>query len=558
MVLLITAALVPAVLTPKDMRDFAAQLLGAITFTSNVVLWTQTGYFAAPAVTKPLLHMWSLSLEEQYYLLVPIAMVLLPRKWWKSTVWTVFAISLALCLAFSASKPGATFFLLPTRAWELLLGCLAALGALPSSMPAFARRATWPAVAVIVLLPVFPCGLPHPGVDALAVCMATLVVLCAAHPHLGVNPISRALARLGDMSYSLYLVHWPLGALAASVWLTGQPQEARWALLAATFPASWLLYRYVEMPARKAPASRRILLLLAAGTAVLVVVALALYQAGSRDAKLDEAGGGNLGLADTCEYADAFSNRRECRTSESPRMMLWGDSQAMHLADGLAGFEGGVVQATKTTCGPLLGLSALREQARYDQTWARGCVSFNDSVLDHLKTASHIEVVVLSSWFSQYLEGGALIRDGAGLVDGTTNPGRAFKALQSTAVALRSIGKRVILVGPAPSSGFDVARCLDAARLGKVRLGMDSATCEISEEKFKENFSGVLRLLDRIERENVVPVIRLDRSLCSAGKCVVQEGQTPLYVDGGHFSHAGSRIVGTKLQLATRAFAQAR
>ena len=556
-VLLLTALLSFVVLTPKDARDFSAQLVGAVTFTSNVVLWMQTGYFAGPAATKPLLHMWSLSIEEQYYLFLPMVMVLVPAKSWGRTIGVAFAASLCLCLVLVASKPGATFFLLPTRAWELLLGSLGALGIGGTRLNDMARRLTWPAALVIFTLPFLPTGFPHPGIDALTVCFATLMLLLGQHEALNENVVSKGLARIGDMSYSAYLVHWPMGALASSVWLTEVPQWVRLALLGATFLFGWLLYRYVENPGRRAPPTRRNLFFLAAGTVGILLTALIVFLL-SVGSEAEEAGGGNLGLSVLCEYGETFSNKAQCRNAGAPRVMVWGDSQAMHLVDALATVPGGLVQATKTTCGPLLGTSAYRTTDQYNRSWAEGCISFNDSVLSYLKTANSVEVVVLSSLFSQYLAGDALVRDGRGYTDTTGDADRAFQALKATVEAVHGLGKRAILVAPPPSGNFDIGRCLDARRLRKLRLGSDAPLCEIVDEKYRQNSSALLSLINRIERERVVPVVRLDQILCKNGKCAVQIDDVPLYVDHVHLSHAGSRALGVRVDLPDRIGTEAR
>lgn len=122
-----TALLSTLFLTGPEMRDFTWQLLGAVTFTGNIALWMQTGYFEGAANLKPLLHVWSLAIEEQYYLLLPAALVVTPRRYWRMGVLMVVAFSVALCLALLPTKPGAVFYLLPARAWELGLGSLGVL-----------------------------------------------------------------------------------------------------------------------------------------------------------------------------------------------------------------------------------------------------------------------------------------------------------------------------------------------------------------------------------------------------------------------------------------------
>ncbi len=119
---LATAVAAPWFLNQQELRDFAMQIAGAVTFTGNIVLWQQTGYFEGAGDLKPLLHVWSLAIEEQYYFLLPAALLFTRPSRWMPGVMAILVISLGLCIAGRTWKPIATFYLLPTRAWELLWG----------------------------------------------------------------------------------------------------------------------------------------------------------------------------------------------------------------------------------------------------------------------------------------------------------------------------------------------------------------------------------------------------------------------------------------------------
>ena len=110
-------------LTPSGVRA-TEQLWGAVTFTGNIVLWRQGSYFGGEAELKPLLHTWSLAIEEQYYLALPVALYFIPVRHWLKSVLLVLVASAVLCMAVMAWKPDVAFYMFPTRAWELAVGSL--------------------------------------------------------------------------------------------------------------------------------------------------------------------------------------------------------------------------------------------------------------------------------------------------------------------------------------------------------------------------------------------------------------------------------------------------
>jgi peptidoglycan/LPS O-acetylase OafA/YrhL len=116
-------------LLPEDMKDFSQSLLAVSVFASNILFWRESGYFDSAAELKPLLHTWSLAVEEQYYMLFPLFLMAtwrFGRRWILGSLIAVALASLALAQWGSLVKPAATFYLLPTRVWELLIGAFAA------------------------------------------------------------------------------------------------------------------------------------------------------------------------------------------------------------------------------------------------------------------------------------------------------------------------------------------------------------------------------------------------------------------------------------------------
>lgn len=552
-------------LVQSELADYMWQLLGAVTFTGNIALWMQTGYFEGAADLKPLLHVWSLSIEEQYYLLMPATLVFLPRRFWVPATIFICIGSLLLCLILAPIKPGATFYLLPTRAWELALGSLGVLVLTDSGLGRWMAKLFWPAIIALIGVPLFPTGAPHPGIDALIVCLATLIVILRRHPRVFEIRAMRPLVWFGDISYSLYLVHWPLFAYASNAWVSPIPDGVRLALVVLSCVLAWMLYRWVEQPLRHASIriDRRFVLMTVAASIGLLAIACALIVSKKHvsDDDLAYKMRANVGLNAACEYSRGFSAEPECQTSATPRMLIWGDSTAMHLVEGIqASTNDGLLQATRSVCGPFLGLSKYDQSGTYNREWAKGCVNFTDDVLAYLATQPSIEIVVLASFYGQYLPPNRVVSrassgDGEfdGFADSVATEDAAVRALSATIRAVRGMGKRVVLVAPPPSTlDVNYGRCVQLKNSGRAVLGADYPSCEISESRYRAAWAPVRALLDRVASEADVAEFHFDSVLCDGAICTVEMAGVSIYRDGGHLSYAGSRLLGEQLQLANR------
>lgn len=560
---LVTALLAPFFLASSEMVDFQAQMLGAVTFTANIVLWRQSGYFEGAAELKPLLHVWSLAIEEQYYFLLPAVFVFIPRRFWLRTAILAFIVSLVLCFFMLQRKPIATFYLLPTRGWELTIGSIGALLVVGDRLHHLLKTMFWPALAALLVLPFMQLETNHPGPGAMLICLATLVLILRKHPLLSNGMGMHGLSRVGDMSYSLYLVHWPLFAFLNNVWIgeTGgeQPTETRVALIALSLVLAYLLNRYVEEPIRRANvrAKSRILFRAVATSLGLIGITAGIAQgvASTKDyAHLKRV---NYGFGVACEFSENFEPISECRNSDNPEMLFWGDSFAMHLVPGILGVKGvapPIVQATRSVCGPLIGIAAQNDR-RYDRKWGESCIHFTDSVIDYLKRTNSVKVVVLSSPFEQFVnkDWRLLKRDDQ---DGTYESvdaglAEAVAGLKRTADAVRAMGKRVVVIAPPPGSGFDVGRCIE--RLERKLPTMSVAQgCMINMNAYRKHRGRVLDLMQVLAQQADIEVISFDSYLCDSVSCKTYIDGTFIYRDSGHFSHEGSVFMANAMSLVEK------
>lgn len=562
------AVCAPWFLNQQELRDFATQVMGAVTFTGNIVLWQQTGYFEGAGDLKPLLHVWSLALEEQYYFLLPAALLFTRPTRWMLGVVAVLVLSLTLCLVGGYIKPVATFYLLPTRAWELLLGSVGALWLLRGQTTPQSAISRWirllfvPALLCLLVLPFVAAVGNHPGLNAMLVCLATLVVilrnssqLCAAWP-------TRWLAHIGDFSYSLYLVHWPVIAFMKNAWVGSTPDlplALRMLALVLSFVLAYLLFRFVEYPVHKSQLkfSKRLLAKVMFTSATLMTVTPLAIQA--RPARMDfvQIRQTNYGLSERCDSGVPFAPKPACQSGDRPTLLVWGDSYAMHLVPGLLQEwkSGAVIQATRSSCGPFLGLAPRRlihpgHGTVMNQQWAQRCIAFNDSVLDFIGTATSVNTVVLSSPFAAYVtpeNHEHVLKIGQGYLAQPVSAAEAQRALERTVAAVRALGKKVVIFAPPPSSDFDIGGCLERQINGAFAFG-GSKGCLIDHADYTNKRANVLDLLDKVTAGADVSVIRFDPQLCHDNVCETMLGGTLIYRDGGHLSITGSEWLAKRMQ----------
>ena len=556
---LVTAILAPFFLTHAELEDLRMQMVGAITFTANIVLWQQSGYFFGAAELKPLLHVWSLSIEEQYYFIFPAMMFFVPRRYWLWMTTLVLVASLALCWWRIGQE--STFYLLPTRAWELMIGSVGALLAVGQRLEQALKLLFWPALVLLLALPLVKFGY-HPGPQAVLICLATIIVILRRPPVLSKGLGVHALSRVGDISYSLYLVHWPIFAFFNNLWFSengaAYPIGIMLGLIALSFLLAYLLNRYVEEPIHRAKikGTRPMLGATLATSISLSLLPVGMLHAFPADKNYAEIRRVPHGLDQACNFEQDFSPIPECRNAQNPDMLVWGDSFAMHLVPGLLGADGGapaMVQATRSTCAPLLGVAVLQEDGWLNKDWAINCIDFNESVIRYLETADSVKTVVVSSPFVNYLDkrlNRLLERDAADGSYRVVDPGPAVAAagLKRTVDRVRALGKRVVVIGPPPTGGFDTGRCLERFESGLPVLGV-ARGCAISRAALRAEQGQVLDFLALVSQEAGVGVIRFDDYLCDDAVCRTDIDGTFLYSDGGHLSHQGSVMLTNSMSI---------
>ena len=371
-------------LTPKELEEYARSMLAAVYSVSNLLFWNESGYFDAPSSLKPLLHTWSLAVEEQFYILFPLVLVLV-RKWFpkrlQAAIWTLSGVTFLLACIWVRRDATAAFFFAPLRAWELLIGTILSQRYLPRIEGAVQRNIA----ALVGILLIFVPSLMYspqtlfPGFTALPPCLGAALLIAAGDTGgsiVGSILSWRPVTFIGLISYSLYLWHWPILVYqTTSSALLNVPQfdkKAKVAVFVVSIIVATLSWRFVETPFRKGkfrPGRRTLAYMTVASLVVLTVAggfivwdhgmpsrypsdALAVSTFSSYD-PTPAFRQGECFIVDPPNKFDDFKPAT-CLAEDATRKhdLLLGDSHAAHLYAGLAAEfpEINISQVTHSGC----------------------------------------------------------------------------------------------------------------------------------------------------------------------------------------------------------------
>ncbi len=562
----IRCCLPPALLWmyPAQLANFGMTVAAVVLFASNILFWRKLDYFASDAEFNPLLHTWSLAIEEQYYIFFPLLLALLWRLGRRAPIVGITVLALGSLALASLNWPRANFYLLPTRAWELLAGSIAAWlhwrglaqGAGPGAVRLAPALSWFGLVLIAYSMLTYDGNTRFPSVLALVPVLGTvLVVLFGAAPQGAGRILSlRPMVGVGLVSYSAYLWHQPLFAFARIRSVNEPSVPLMLGLAALSLALAAFTWRFVEQPFRRRPVpvfARRssVFTASALGGAGLLAMAGVLYLGQGLPGRMAPSGVRFAELDIGARIAAVRSEISNCAEADCPpqTVLLWGDSFAMHLRPALvAGLpdEEALALFGRPFCAPMLGVALTN--AAYPARWSRDCTAFNDSVMEWLRNHPDIHTVVLSSplWL---LGHGVHLRDGTVLTDPMEVRAAVGAALLKTADEVRATGRRLVFVSPPAQNGLNLSAC-PIRRL--IFGGQSEEDCTFAATERSASNQAALALLAEIEVE--LPVLWLDRLLCDGGRCRTRLGNTILYRDTGHFSHEGSRMLGIQFDLMSR------
>ncbi|TCS13225.1 acyltransferase family protein [Caulobacter sp. BK020] len=570
LVTLVTVALAAWIEMPRLLVQTGAAAAASGLFLANVLAAQSPGYFAPSVQQNPLLHLWSLGVEEQFYLVWPALIGLLSLGWLRrartALALGLLAASLALAQILVAGGGGvAAFFHLPARAWEFLAGGVLALGLAP---PAADRRVANLAAASGLLaigwsLIALTEASPFPGVSAVPACLgAALLVWSGQDAAPGATTILRAapVVAVGRVSYALYLWHWPLLVLAADVAQQPLTIVQRLGLMVLSLGLAALTWRFVEQPLRRGPADRPwrrlggLLLLLLAPVAAGATLFLShgLPQRLSPDARalarLEETDV-NPARKACFEQADR-ATPQQCRFGAPPgsqgdQVLVWGDSHADAVTPGVVAWarsrNWSVGEVARGGCPPLVGVR-VRAFGRLD----RGCEAWAARTLERIATDRQLTLVVLAARWPLYRDAPPFydVNSPRVAVDTAGQPGvrpALSAALTATldAIARRRPDLRVVVIGPVPELTLAPPECLAQQR----QLGGRAEVCAWVEAgpPLARATPAEAEIRAAVEDRPGVAVVFPTETLCRHDGCVAVIAGRPIYFDDDHLSASGAR-----------------
>jgi peptidoglycan/LPS O-acetylase OafA/YrhL len=515
-------------LLPAELISLCKNIVAGALFSANLMLLSEVGYFDIAAHTKPLLHLWSLGIEEQFYLVWPLLLCMLPRGRLVVAIAALLLASFALNLAMIGDRPSSAFYLPFTRAWELMAG------ALLTQVPALGQRnkealgASGLALVVASLF-LFDASTPFPGWATLAPVIGTAFLILSEGSLINRTAFEhRTAVNVGLISYPLYLWHWPLLVFAELYRFKPLTDIQRGLLIGATFVLAWLTYKLLELPIRR---SRTVFVrplgVAMAGLAIIAAVPSLGFVPRLPDAIAQMIATPAMGAAwrvHECMLLETDTNdfSPDCADKTRPLIAIWGDSTAAALVPGFRKLQEteafGLAQFTVTSCHPVLDR----------QSPTKLCAERNRRILDLIGGTAPDLVLLHAGW---------------GLNDTSDDLRPTIEALRSRSVA------HIVILGPVPvwRGGLPNAVAAHYWRTGSVlpeRTG-----------QYFDRGSGDESLRKAATGLNVEYISARD-AFCNAEGCVSRVGNALVTSDTVHLTEAGSgflvRAIIGKLRCAPR------
>jgi peptidoglycan/LPS O-acetylase OafA/YrhL len=541
------------VLLRQEFAQLGTHVAAAAAFVSNLVLWSEAGYWDNESVTKPLLHLWSLGVEEQFYLVWPVMLALCFRVRFGILAFLALTLTGSFLYGLHATfnHPAEAYFSPVSRFWELASGGLVAY-AMTKKNPLFTKPWLLSAIglALLVLGAVLIKGQSDfPGAWALLPVLGTCALIAAGNtPWINRRLLgNRLLVKIGLVSYPFYLWHWPLLSFGYIIEGEKPDPSIKAALVLAALALAFLTYHLIERPVQKAPNRRRAIQGLAMAMACFGVLGLMVKVGLLQERMPSNAVARYMGALNDLGFPDPAMKPLRYNGSLFQQLagrgqgttVLIGDSvmeqYAPLVSQGLreARFDRSkVIFATQGGCPPIENAVRL-PRLRYPT-----CTS---TVADAWRLAASKEVdtvVVAASWYGYFADWQVDVQMPVGgsmqTFPAKTAQEAAYVTLQQSIARLRNAGKRVYLILQPPSGDlFDPRSMITGSRFRemKPRTGMEPFRVA---RFYSDNAAPRRRLLQIAEATGALPIDPVD-TICKDGICpTVNAAGEPIYTDPVH------------------------
>lgn len=542
----------------SDYRLLGMHSAMSLAFLSNIKYWKEAGYFDTESHEKWLLHTWSLSVEWQFYLILPLLMLALWKiKTGKTPMTILFIVcsvaSLLASIIITKLNPSAAFYLLPTRAWEMLAGGLVFLLSDKINLSAAKAKLVETTGIILLLYSIFAYDglVPWPSWNALVPVIGSMLVLLAARQE-SIWTSNYTAQWLGTRSYSIYLWHWPIWVGLGYLQNQHDPKYIVLGLIA-TLLLGHISYQYIEEPFRKQfGKSSRV------RTSIALAVCVATISAIGVTVRLNDGFLGRLSETTTTiekESLNFNSRRPECLgwgSNTSPSCLYGGDTikavvvgdshsdtVMTAIEDALPSDSYGVRGISYSGCPTIFGVKKVGTE--------KNCIKFNEWILSEItKTPSSVPVIIVNRLTSNIY--------GANETPSQNNTPQIYFSTKHknindnflsevesniiSSICLLAKTRKVYIVRPIPEMGVHVPKTM---ALSSMNGNKTEVSISLSDYNTRHEFTN--QTLDKAAEQCGVVVLDPTPYLCSEGRCHGEVDGIPLYADDNHLSEKGNRLL---------------
>jgi len=564
-----TTFLLGFILLPQhELRELGQSMLAVSAFLANVFFYTHSDYFASNTQLSPLLHTWSLAVEEQYYFVIPIFLLIFwnyMRKWLLIGMLFIMFLSVTWMLATSPTDPMSNFYLPFSRAWEIMTGGLVAyFGFKGWHLPIrLANALTLIALGSLLLSYLFLSeSITHPGPLTFIPVIATAVILSSKQKRTWVARILRTpiLIWFGTLSYSLYLWHQPVLAFLKSTYRGVIPSSVMLGALFLSLLLAWLSYRFIEQPYRnpKLISQRRIYAYSFLGLLLMTTAGISLHIAyhpeGPAPFKKRTA---NVTVLSDKAFRHCHQSSKTydassigCKLNgDSPNIAVWGDSHAISVYGELSKVTHNGVEGFSFSGCPLVFMSEVIGNPH--------CSEWQNSVLSKIESSDNIDSVFLVFRHSYYLYGSQFEptppKKSFLDIPGSSSEDFYWRNFEEAVRRLADSGKHVILLHPTPEIYLSPSRLAEPYSIFHDPKNHNEIIGTTREE-YLNHHKDVINRLDKIAiLYPDVETFTTYFALCDMDACRPLSGGVSTHYDNNHLSLEGAkRIVGSIAHLQSK------